>query len=170
MKNIIDLERKLYKDLFLNIILVILSIPLWLNFGVDASAQEAQYYDDYNYIQYEFLNKPNTTAISAYDDTLALIECETQDILIYNDSNTVDKYSLVLKINKDTKLDLNKIKINVNYNVDFLSNYHVYDDALSYYYVIDSDLIAASSQKYVISMWTEVVQEDNHLEYEFVVL
>lgn len=168
MKNIISLERKLYKDIFLTIFLVILSIPLWLNFGVSASASTAQSFDNYNYIKYEFLNKASKV-INYYQDDDALRNLETQDILVYNDSNTVDTYSLILKIGKDTKTDLENIKINVNYNIDYLNNYHVYEDAESYYYVIDANSIVATAHKYVISMWSDT-QIENSFDYEFVII
>lgn len=170
MKNIISLERKLYKDIILTVLYVVLSIPLWMNFGLSASAMTAEGYANYNYVKYEFLNKA-TTQLLAYSDEDALRECETQDIIVYNDSNTVDDYSLVLKINKANSSYLKDIKINVNYNVDYLNNYHYYEDAESYYYVIDSDNIVASSQKYVISMWNSNLEEQSqNLDYEFVVL
>ncbi|MBE6148381.1 MAG: hypothetical protein E7167_02670 [Firmicutes bacterium] len=169
MKNIINLERKLYKDIVITVLLVILSVPIWLNFGLSASAMTAKNFANYNYIKYEFLNKVSTE-LGVYSDEEALRKCETQDILVYNDSNTLDNYSLILKVKKNNQTDLTNIKINVNYNVDYLNNYHFYEDAESYYYVIDSDSIVASSQKYVISMWNSDLQTNTNLDYEFVVL
>ena len=169
MKKLGNLEKELYKDIFLTILFVILSIPLWLNFGLSVSAQEAALYDNYDFVQYEFLNNASTI-IYSYEDADALRKCETQDILVYNDSNTVDTYSLILKIEKNTDVNLNDLRINVNYDVDYLNNYHVYEDAKSYYYVIDSGSIVAAAQKYVISMWNTNYQASNNLHYEFIVL
>lgn len=169
MKKIIELEKRLYKDIIFTIILVIISIPIWLNFGLSASAATAKEYDNYNYVKYEFLNQASTV-LKTYKDDEALRLVETQDILVYNDSNTEDAYSLILKVSKDSKADLNKIRINVNYNVDYLNSYHVYDDATSYYFVIDSNSIVAQAQKYVISMWNIEDNNSDDLKYEFVVL
>ena len=170
MKNIISLERKLYKDIIITILFVILSIPLWLNFGLSASASTAEYYANYNFVKYEFLNEP-VSKLLAYTDEDALRKCETQDIIIYNESNTIDNYSLILKIKKNENNNLKDIRINVNYEVDYLNKYHYYEDVESYYYVIDSNEIVASSQKYIISMWDSNIENSNNsLEYEFVVL
>ncbi|MBQ6840673.1 MAG: hypothetical protein IJO63_00960 [Bacilli bacterium] len=167
MKNFSSLKRRLYKDIFYTILWVIISIPLWLNFDVVAS--EAKYYENYNYVKYEFLNSASKV-INIYDDLEALRKCETQDILVYNDSNTIDNYSLVLKVNKNSNANLDSIKINVNNNIEFLNNYNYYEDVNNYYYVIDSASIVASSQKYVISMWGTNDYNNSQVDYEIVVM
>ena len=170
MKNLINLEKRLYRDIIFTIILVVLSIPVWLNFGLSAEAMVAESFANYNYVKYEFLNRASTT-LDLYTDDDALRNCETQDILVYNDSNTIDEYSLVLKVNKNSTADLEQIRINVNYDVDYLKNYHFYEDVESYYYVIDSASIVASSQKYIISMWnSQNVSKNTNFDYEFLVL
>ena len=167
MKRIRGLKKCLYKDIICTMLWVLISIPLWLNFNVSAS--EAKYYDNYKFVKYEFLNSASKT-INIYEDTEALRKCETQDILVYNDSNTLDDYSLILKINKAENLDLNNIKINVNYDVKYLNSYFNYVDNNYYYYVIDKSEIVAASQKYIISMWGTNDYSNNQIDYEFMVL
>jgi len=171
VKNLNNLEKTLYKDIFMTVFLVLVSIPIWLNFSVSALAAEANYYDNYNYVKYEFLNEASKTLLT-YTDSEALRKCETQDILIYNYSNTLDNYSLLLKIRKNSSVNLDQIKINVNYQIDYLNNYHVYEDAENYYFVIDSNDIVASSQKYIISMWNidNNLTYNNELDYEFIIV
>lgn len=167
MKRIRGLEKRIYMDIIYTMLWVLISIPLWLNFNVSAS--EAKFFDNYKFVKYEFLNSASKT-INIYEDTEALRKCETQDILVYNDSNTLDDYSLILKINKSENLDLNNIKINVNYDVKYLNNYFNYVDNNYYYYVIDKSEIIASSQKYIISMWGTNDYSNSQIDYEFVVL
>lgn len=171
MKKITSLEKSIYKDILFTILGILISIPVWLNFNLSASAMEAEYYDNYNYVQYEVLNKADSKLI-AYHDNDALRNCETSDIIIYNDSNTIDNYSLLLKINKNCGINLENIKINVNFEVDYLNNYYAYTDAENYYYVIDSGDMVASSQKYIISLWktNDVIGEPDLFNYDFMVI
>ena len=67
MKRINRLKVFLYKDILFTVFLVIISIPIWLSFDV-SELNEAKKYDDYNYINYEFLNNPTYTLASVSDD------------------------------------------------------------------------------------------------------
>jgi len=171
VKNLISLEKSLYKDILITLLIVLVSIPVWLNLDMSAYAMEADAYNNYNYVKYEFLNKVSSSLMT-YEDSDALRECETTDILVYNDSNTLDSYSLVLKINKDNDVNLDAIRINVNYDIMNLNEYEFFEDAKCYYYVIDSDDIAASSQKYIVSLWNSDITSANnqYFDYEFVIL
>lgn len=170
MKKLISLEKSLYKDIVLTLALVLFSIPVWLNFNVNSFALEAEKYDNYNYIQYEFLNVV-TSSLMTYEDKDALLECETNDILVYNYSNTTENYSVLLKIAKDSDVNLDAIRINVNYNITNLNEYDSYEDLNNYYYIIDTAQLVASSQKYVISMWNSDFnnQAIQDFDYEFVI-
>lgn len=170
MDRLNKLERRLYQDIIITVLFVIISIPVWLNFELTSVAGIAQAYDNYKFVRYELLNDASKI-ISSYEDAEALMECETQDLIVYNESNTLENYSLVLKVSKNTMMNLNDIRINVNYNVDYLNNYEVYDDEVSYYYILDKESIVADAHKYVISMWNKNVESQPAiLDYELVVL
>ena len=170
MERLNKLQRRLYQDVIITLLLVIISIPVWLNFELTSVAKIASGYDNYNYVQYELLNDASKMVLP-YEDDEALIKCETQDLIVYNNSNTLEDYSLVLKINKDTTLNLNNIRINVNYEVDYLNEYEVFEDTISYYYILDKDSIVADAYKYNVSIWNEDISaKDTFLDYELVVL
>ena len=166
----INIEEKLYRDIFFTILLVIISIPIWLNFDVTA-LESARIYDDYSYSKVEYLNNP-TYSLDPVSDNYALKHYETQDILVYNETNIEDEYNLVLRVDKKSTAKTDNIRISVNYYVDYLENYVSYEDDDYIYYVLDNKTLTAGSYKYVLSMWNDesaVVNDSDHLDFAFVV-
>ena len=171
MNTILDVEKSLYKDILFTILFVLISIPIWLNFDISA-LEAAKMYDNYNYIEYEFLNEPSYS-LNPVNDDYAMRNLETQDLIVYNNSNTKNDYSLVLKVDKSSTAKTDKLKINVNYQISYLKDYYSYEDNNSIYYVLDSNNIVANSQKYIISMWNDenaIVKSDDILNYKFMVI
>ena len=171
MKRIDRLIRSLYKEIFLTIIMVLISIPIWLSFDIDELI-ESNKYDNYNYVNYEFLNTPSYTLASVSDE-YALKNIETQDLVVYNYTKADAPYSLVLKIDKSSTVVIDSIKLNVNSNINYLKDFASYEDNNYYYYVLDTDHLQGTSQKYALSMWNEKdsIQDNNsYFNYEFVVI
>ena len=171
MKRINRLRVSLYKDILFTIILVLISIPIWLSFNI-SELEDAKKYDNYNYINYEFLNNPKREIVSVSDD-YALRNIETQDLIVYNYTKVDANYSLVLKIDKLSTIAVDDIKLNVNYNINYLKNFKYYEDNDYYYYIIDSDHLKGDSQKYILSMWNdkkETLGSNNTFNYEFIIL
>ena len=171
MNRINRLKWLLYKDIIITILLVIISIPIWLSFDL-TELEEAKKYDNYNYINYELLNNPHYTLVSVSDD-YGLRNIETQDIVVYNYTNANATYTLVLRINKNSTINIDNIRLNVNHDVQSLNNYRFYEDNDYYYYIIDSDRIQGSSQKYALSMWNdENYKQDvnNEFNYDFLIM
>ena len=171
MKRINRLRVSLYKDILFTLILVLISIPIWLSFNI-RELEDAKKYDNYNYINYEYLNNPKHEIVSASDD-YALRNIETQDLIVYNYTKADANYSLVLKIDKLSTLVIDDIKLNVNYTISYLKDFKYYEDNDYYYYIIDSDHLKGDSQKYILSMWNdkkEVLDSNNTFNYEFIIL
>lgn len=171
MKKINYLKKSLYKDIVFTILFVLVSIPIWLTFDV-SELEEAKKYDNYNYVNYEFLNSPVHTLESVSDD-YALRNIETSDLVVYNYTMADASYSLVLKIDKKSTASLNNIKLNVNFEISYLTDLPSYEDDDYYYYVIDSSRVQGSSQKYALSMWNDEnnkLDSNDVLDYEFVIL
>ena len=170
MLNVNGLIRSLYKDILFTIICVLVSIPLWLAFDLTDASATAEYYDNYNYIGYIFLNNDVDICLKPVSDEYALKNIETQDIMVYNNSNTKDDYKLLLKISKDTTMSLNNLKININNTVKYLKDYDNYEDINNYYYILDNRELIADSQKYVISFWNDenaILKENDSINYEY---
>ena len=171
MKRINRLRVSLYKDILFTIILVLISIPIWLSFNI-SELEDAKKYDNYNYINYEYLNNPKHEIVSVSDD-YALRNIETQDLIVYNYTKADANYSLVLKIDKLSTLVIDDIKLNVNYDINYLKDFKYYEDNDYYYYIIDSDHLKGDSQKYILSMWNdkkEALDSNNTFNYEFIIL
>ena len=169
MKEIAELKKCLYKDILLTIFVVLISIPIWLNFDVADASMVASSYDNYNYIGFEMLNDAKND-LKPSSDSYAMNNVETQDIMVYNYSNTNCEYKLILKINKNVETD--NIKINVNYDVDYLSSYPKIESGDYNVFIIDNDYIKASSRKYIISMWMaeEAKSFSENVDYVFEVI
>ena len=168
MNNYFDVKKSIYKDIFITILFVLISIPIWLS--VDTSALDiAKIYDNYSYLEYEFLNNPKYS-LNPVSDEYAMQYYETKDILIYNYSNTSQDYSVLLKIDKKT--DINNLKINVNYQIDYLNNYYSYTDNDYQYFVLANEQIVADSQKYILSIWNDEnasINDYAYLDYEIMI-
>ncbi len=165
------LKISIYKDILITLFLVLVSIPIWLSFDL-TELEEAKKYDNYNYINYEYLNNPHYTLMSVSDD-YGLKNIETQDIVVYNYTKADATYTLVLRIDKNSTINIEDIRLNVNFEVQALTNYRFYEDSKYYYYIIDSDSIQGSSQKYVLSMWNaENIEQDINktFDYDFVIM
>lgn len=167
MKKIKNLEIALIREILFTIFAVLLSIPFWLNFDIASAAEIAKSYDNYYYISYELLNSVDYD-LKPVSDSYAIHNVETQDIVVYNNSNTIQDYSLVLKVNKN---DYSNVKINVNYDITYLDNYNRLEDTDNYYYILDSDKLVAGSKKYVISMWNDegTINNNSSFDYELYV-
>ncbi len=171
MNRINRLKISIYKDILITLFLVLVSIPIWLSFDL-TELEEAKKYDNYNYINYEYLNNPHYTLMSVSDD-YGLKNIETQDIVVYNYTKADATYTLVLRIDKNSTINIEDIRLNVNFEVQALTNYRFYEDSKYYYYIIDSDSIQGSSQKYVLSMWNaENIEQDINktFDYDFVIM
>ena len=166
MKRVNKLRISLYKDIFMTLLLVLVSIPIWLSFDVSDIPKED------NHIRYSVLNNPQYM-LDSVSDEYALRNIETQDIIVSNYTNNDIGYSLVLKIDKKSTIQIEDIKLNVNYSISYLRDFISYEDTDYYYFIIDSDHIQGDSQTYILSMWNDEnkPQRDNNLfDYEFVIL
>ena len=171
MKKYNKIRMSLYKDIFITILLIIVSIPIWLSFDV-SELQIAKNNINQKYINYEFLNSPKYTLASVSDE-YALTNIETQDLVVYNYTMANASYSLVLKIDKKSTAIIDDIKLNVNHDVNYLKDFDYYEDSDYYFYIIDSDSIQGTSQVYTLSMWNDEknTQSINKtFDYEFIVL
>ena len=131
------------------------------------NANKVEFNED-NFIQYEFLNSPSYTLLPVTDE-YALKYIETQDIVVYNTSNTSDEYVLMLKVNERNNID--NLKININYKVSYLKEYTSFYKEGSNYYILDSNSLIAGSKKYNISLWNTDGDEKevDILDHNFIV-
>jgi hypothetical protein len=170
VKKIIEMRRSLIREIVFTIFAVIISIPVWLNLDVDA-IKEAQKYDNYNYVEYELLNKVDYN-LEAVSDDYALRNLETEDLIVYNGSVLEEEYKVLFKISKNSTASIDNLKLSVNQKVNYLKDHESYEDADYYYYVIDADTIMGTAYKYSFSIWNDedaIVASDDVLDYEIIV-
>lgn len=171
MKKLNELKRKIYLDIFFTVCLVLISIPLWQSFSIFTFDDLASRYENYNYIEYEFLNEVQFQNVVMSDNN-ALKNIETQDIVVSNYYSVPDDYILLLKINKTDILANPKMKININYQINYLDNFKHYEDGIYYVYILDTNSLMENSQKYIISMWNDEsynVEKTNDLDCTFLI-
>ncbi len=171
MKKLNELKRKIYLDIFFTICLVLISIPLWQSFSIFTFDDIESRYENYNYIEYEFLNEVQFQNV-VMADNIALKNIETQDIVVSNYYSVPDNYILLLKINKMDIHENPHIKININYQVNYLDNFKRYEDGIYYMYILDTNSLMENSQKYVISLWNDEnynVEKNNNLDCSFLI-
>lgn len=158
------LIKDLYKDIFITIGIVLATIPLWWGFDTSEAYNIAKYYDNYDYITYEIVN-PTDHNIEMLSDTEGLAFVETEDIEVYNFSNTEDDYYLLVK----TNCDVDNIRINVNNEVKFLTDYESFKDDSNTYYILDYSSLVAGNYRYNVSLWCMEDTFNNNIDYELLV-
>lgn len=163
MERIYKLRKSIYLDIIKNIMLVLLSIPLWLNFSVNAK-EVLSNINNNHYINYEVLNKPEHV-INYSEDNIALRTIETEDIVVYNDHYTADCYALLLRTDKDNNID--DIKININFEVNDLNSFVSFESGNYKYIVLDEASLEASSFKYNLSLWSS--KASSNISYDFII-
>lgn len=112
------------------IIIIFISIPIWNRLDNDEIHEIASYYDNYYYINYDILNNDNGKMIT-----------------VYNDSNTLEHYNLIMKINKEY---LNNLIIYVNEEEKEVSSLKTIAKGDIIYVVLDSNFLVANKKYYNI--------------------
>lgn len=112
------------------IIIIFISIPVWNKLDNDEIHEIASYYDNYYYINYDISNNDNGKMIT-----------------VYNDSNTLEHYNLIMKINKEY---LNNLIIYVNEEEKEVSSLKTIAKGDIMYIVLDSDFLVANKKYYNI--------------------
>lgn len=169
MNNLIGYQRYLVMDIIITIIIVLITIPIWMTFDMTSYASEAKSYDNYSYIDYEFLNDKVEYNLKPTSDKDGLLNIKTQNLVVYNTSNTPDDYQLILKINKFQNID--NLKINVNNIIDNITSYNHYEKGNYKYFILDEKKITGETKKYVISLWNSenATYNEENLDYELLI-
>lgn len=162
IKRLDDMQKYLYKDIIITIILIIISIPLWIFFDSHNISKIVIDNNDYNYINYQELNNPKYL-IEPMSDIEGLHFVETKDIIVSNYSNTEDEYYLILKTNNVIS---NNTRININNKVEYLNSYDKVIKNEGIYYILDYETIVASSQKYVVSLWNSEESNEENISFD----
>ena len=134
------------------IVLVVFSYPIWTMFNQRKTADIAESYANMNYLYLDV-------------DKYVLSNDFYDEITIYNDTNTIRGYNLVLKINKD-KVDKDFALIINGKNYDSKSILYKTDKD-NIYYEIDSGSLVASNVKYNISYISNNIKYSD-TEYEII--
>lgn len=159
------LEKALIWDIFKTFCFILVTIPVWMSFSISKSASIAKYYDNYYYIEAEYINVPDYK-IEKLSDADGLRFVETEDILVSNYSNTLDSYYLLLSSEDNPK----DIRININHQVYDLVNYEKVVKNGKTYYILDRNDLIAGSLKYNISLWkNEGADIDANFNYNILV-
>lgn len=169
MKDIRKLKMSLYKEIFLTLLFVLGSIPLWLNFNMDETAKIAKSYANYKYVNYELLEDNVTYALAPMSDEDAYYTADIANVIVYNNSNTEEDYTVYL-IFEDT-IETDYLKISINENITYLKDFDYEVKDGKRYYTIVKDNIVASKENYQIYMWNDInsTYADGYITPEFVV-
>lgn len=161
-------KKQLQLEIVSMLLLIFVTIPIWNSYD------NTGFIIAKKYSAYEIENYNNIVTVRSFlekvDDEYAIKNIKTQNIIISNINNNEQKHNLVLKFDKFSQLDIDNLRINVNYNIDYLKEYNYYEDEKNYYFVIDNNNIL--NKKYMLSLWIDEksTSTDSLLECQFIVI
>lgn len=135
MKNINKLIRHYVCEIFVVILFVIISIPVWEQLDKSGIANIA---NSYHTMDYLYLDIDKYVSDKEFEDVIAVV----------NDTNTIRGYELVLKISKDKITD--EMIVNINEEIKLLENLKYSEDEEYNYYILAEDSVVASKNDYKV--------------------
>ncbi len=152
-KNSIDkLIRHYVCEIFVTVILVVFSIPLWNMLDKSDSAAIAKSYSTMDYL---YLDIDKYIAKDGFADVVTLA----------NDTNTTRGYNLIVKIDKN--IDTTGTIIAINGDEENLENLKYNEDKKYVYYSLAEGNLVANKEKYEIDYYNSELNYDEVL-YEIV--
>ena len=144
MKNINRLILRYVCEIFVVVLFVAVSIPIWEKFDKSNIANIASSYHTMDYL---YLDIDKYISNESFEDVVAVV----------NDTNTARNYKLILKVSKEKN---NNVKININNEVKNLKDLSYDEDKLYFYYNISESNLVANRNEYKISFI------DSNISYE----
>lgn len=168
------LNRIIFYTIFETITLIItlgVTYHMWDNFKIDESAKIAYSYTNKNEkISIKVDN--NFKELIPLNDNLAFNNKNNFIIELYNPSEIKKQYALYLKINDNTNLDLNYLKINKNSDKEFVRKLENYKKELNSYFLIKNGIIKSKETLYnEVYIWlteeTPNTEQNKILDFNF---
>ena len=128
MKN--NIIVNLLMEISAMIIIIVISIPIWIKLDNNEMHEIANYYDNYYYIDFDIQNNDYGKMIT-----------------VYNNSNTLEHYNLVMKINENY---LDDLKVYINEEENNIADLQSVKKDNLIYVILDSGTLVASSKDYNI--------------------
>lgn len=128
MKN--NIIVNLLMEISSMIIIIVISIPIWNKLDNKEMHEIANYYDNYYYIDFDIENNDYGKMIT-----------------VYNNSNTLEHYNLVMKINESY---LDDLKVYINEEEKNIADLQYVNKDNLVYIILDSGTLVASSKDYNI--------------------
>lgn len=144
MKEINKLIRHYVCEIFVVVLFVVISIPIWEHFDKSGISKIANSYSTMDYL-YLDINKH-----IGNDDFMDVIA-------VVNDTNTIRGYELIVKISKE--LITKEIIIKINEEKELLANIKYSEDEEFCYYLIASEKVVGTKNDYNIAF------ENTNLKY-----
>lgn len=173
--NIINRRiMKIIFEMIITISIVGISIPVWNNsIGNTSYAKIADYYSSGSYkkLNIEKLQDMKLNNIAPMEDKKALNQ-EGTIIKITNGSNYNVSYKFYMKIDKDSTIDPETLKVSINNEIYYLQDKYTKETKNNYYYLLDNNEIQNNSEIYDIKLWisseTGNEMQNKTLAYDFV--
>lgn len=139
-------------EIMFSIAFIVVSIPLITNLNNSNALKEAAAYDKISYnslkidnpINYDMYPMTNEDAINN------LIPCK---LTISNESNTSEKYTLILKISKKSTMDYKYLNISVDNEIYSLEELKYDEDDYNIIFKLEEGILVANNKTYLTKIW-----------------
>ena len=116
------------------VIIIFITIPIWNGFEVNEMQEVANYYDNYYYIDYEVIDTKDGKLVT-----------------LFNNSNTIEDYNLIMVVDEKEYKNVNDLKIYVNKEEKNVNNFEIINKNNKLYIIIDSGSLIANEKIYNIN-------------------
>ena len=160
MNRINRMIRNTILEIFIVILLVFISIPVWQSFDLKEYEEVAMYYDNNTYTNLTISDLSDYKLYQTTEET-ALEQIKPIDIYLSNNTNTMENYSIWLVIDKSSTLDYKDIIINYNNETIQLKNIEIIEDEDHYYFMLEEGIIKGEDKRADLIMWiSNNIEED----------
>lgn len=152
MKNINKIIHHKIFEIFLAVTVIFVSFPIWKSLNINDHIATAAFYNEAQYTFMEVLDN-QVNNLFPIEDELALKNLKRTNITVKNETRTKEEYTLLLKISKDSTIDISVLKVSVHNNIYSLKDILLLEDEEFYYFTLATDSLSGDAKQYNFLMW-----------------
>lgn len=153
MKYLNKLIRHKMIEITICLLIIVVSFPVWGLWQNDNIA----YAKSYDNTSYAYVNVSMYQNYEMYPmkDMEALKYLYPMKVTLEKSVVSSTHYALVMRVSKNSNIDLSEIKLSINNQVYFLNEHFYKEDDNYIYYLIDEGVLKELSKEYYLNIWLD---------------
>lgn len=170
MKIINRMISRTIAEIVIVIALVIASIPVWNRLELNDYKEVAMYYDNMesNYLE---VSDFSDYVLHQANDIDAVNSVKPITLTIANEPNKNEEYAVWMIVSKNSTIDLDAIKINIDNDINKLTDLEMYEDETYCYFLLFEGHMSEQFTSKDVQLWidneTKLDIANKHLQFDF---